>query len=116
MLGISLGEGFEVVGAAADSEQAVELARTSQPDVALIDVEMPKGGGLGAVWGMLEVAPDTAIVVLSVDESDRTVREFMRAGATAYCRKGLATDRLAEILIEAIRVRVAERREARERS
>ena len=48
MLGTSLGPHFEVVGVASDGEQAIELARVSQPDVALVDVEMPKGGGLGA--------------------------------------------------------------------
>jgi CheY-like chemotaxis protein len=41
MLASSLGDEFEVVGVASDGEQAVELARTSQPDAALIDVEMP---------------------------------------------------------------------------
>ena len=51
MLDMSLGREFEVVGLAADSEQAVELARASQPDAALVDVRMPKGGGLLAVKG-----------------------------------------------------------------
>jgi CheY-like chemotaxis protein len=61
MLGMSLSGGFEVVGAAADSEEAIELARATQPDAAVVDVEMPKGGGLRAVRGILEVAPGTAI-------------------------------------------------------
>jgi DNA-binding NarL/FixJ family response regulator len=87
MLGMSLRGGFEVVGVAADSEEAIELARATQPDAAVVDVEMPKGGGLQAVRGILEVAPDTAIVVLSADEIDGVVRELMRAGAIAYLRK-----------------------------
>lgn len=112
MLGMSLGEAFEVVGVAADSEQAVELARTSQPDAAIVDVVMPKGGGLRAVRGILEVAPDTAIVVLSGDESDGSVRELMQAGAIAYRRKGVAPRLLAEALIESIDARASERRDA----
>ncbi len=101
-LGMSLSNGFEVVGVAADSEEAVELARATQPDAAVVDVEMPKGGGLRAVRGILEVAPDTAIVMLSVDESDGVVRELMRAGAIAYLRKGVAPQVLAESLAESI--------------
>src|SRR3979409_165827 len=98
MLGLSLGGAFEIVGTAFDGEEAVELARTSQPDVALIDVEMPKGGGLGAVRGIVDVAPHTAIVALSGDESDGVVRELMQAGAIAYRRKGIAPQLLAESL------------------
>jgi DNA-binding NarL/FixJ family response regulator len=56
-----------------------------------------------AVRGILEVAPDTAIVVLSGDESDSLVRELMQAGAIAYRRKGLAPQVLAESLTESIK-------------
>ena len=102
MLSMSLSSGFEVVGVAADSEEAVELARVTQPDAAVIDVEMPKGGGLLAVREILEVAPDTAIVMLSGDESDDVVRRLMQAGAMAYVRKGEAPHVLAESLTESI--------------
>jgi DNA-binding NarL/FixJ family response regulator len=111
VLGMSLSHAFDVVGVARDSEEAVELARTSQPDAALVDVVMPKGGGLRAVRGILEVAPDTAIVVLSGDESDAGVRELMQAGAIAYRRKGVAPQVLAESLIQSIDAHASERRE-----
>ena len=100
MLGMSLEHEFDVIGVAGDGDEAVELARTSQPDAALVDVEMPKGGGLRAVSGIVEVSPDTAIVVLSGDEADGTVRDLIQAGATAYRRKaysagtGTVADRL----------------------
>jgi DNA-binding NarL/FixJ family response regulator len=103
MLGMALNGGFDVVGVAADTEEAIELARVNQPDAAVIDVDMPKGGGMGAVKGILEVAPDTAIVVLSGDETDRLVRELMQAGAVAYCRKGIAPHVLADSLTESIK-------------
>jgi DNA-binding NarL/FixJ family response regulator len=112
MLGMSLGREFEVVGVAADGEQAVELARVSQPDVALIDVVMPKGGGLRAVRGILEVAPDTAIVMLSGDKSHGVVRELIQAGAIAYRRKGVAPHVLAKALTDSIKVHIAERHES----
>ncbi len=103
MLGMALNGGFDVVGVASDTAEAVELARVSQPDAALVDVDMPKGGGMGAVRGIVEVAPGTAIVVLSGDETDRLVRELMQAGAVAYCRKGITPHVLAESLTESIK-------------
>jgi DNA-binding NarL/FixJ family response regulator len=111
MLDMSLGQEFNIVGLAADGEKAVELAKASQPDAALVDVEMPEGGGLRAVRGIHEVAPDTAIVVLSIDESDGVVREFMQAGAVAYLRKGVAPRVLADALMDSIEVHATERRE-----
>jgi DNA-binding NarL/FixJ family response regulator len=111
MLDMSLGREFEVVGLAADGEEAVELAKASQPDAALVDVEMPEGGGLHAVRGIHEVAPDTAIVVLSIDESDWVVREFMQAGAVAYLRKGVAPQVLTDALLDSIEAHATERRE-----
>jgi len=86
---------FEVVGVAGDSEQAIELAAAHQPDAALVDVDMP-GGGLRAVQGIRLAAPSTAIVILSGDESDEHVRQLPLAGATAYCRKGMAPEVLTD--------------------
>jgi len=109
MLGMSLGGEFEIVGAAVDGEEAIELARICQPDAAVVDVKMPKGGGLGAVRGIREVAPDTAIVMLSGHRSHGVVGELMQAGAIAYRRKGVASHDLADALTESMRVHAAER-------
>ncbi len=100
----SLRHAFEVVGVAVDGEDVVELATTHHPDAALVDLEMPKGGGMSAVKGIVQVSPETAIVVLSSDEEDRVVRELMRAGAVAYRRKGIAEGALAASLTGAINV------------
>jgi DNA-binding NarL/FixJ family response regulator len=112
MLGMSLGDEFEVVGEAADSEEAIELAGARQPDAALVDVVMPKGGGLQAVLGILEVAPDTAIVMLSGYRTEGVVGELIQAGAIAYRRKGVPPRVLADALSESIRAHTAERRES----
>jgi DNA-binding NarL/FixJ family response regulator len=109
LLSASLDQDFEVVGIAADSEEAIALAGASQPDVALIDVEMPKGGAPRAVPGIVEVAPEAAIVVLSGDESDKLVRELIRAGAVAYSRKGIDPEDLVTLLHNSIEVRASER-------
>jgi DNA-binding NarL/FixJ family response regulator len=113
LLSASLSQEFEVIGVAGDSEEAIELAGRTQPDVALVDVEMPKGGGLGAVTGIVEVAADTAIVMFSGDESDTTVRSFIAAGAAAYCRKGIDPEELCGLLKHAIDVKAKERERSR---
>ena len=111
MLDMSLSYEFDVVGLAADGQEAIEVAESSQPDVAIVDVEMPQGGGIRAVRGIHEVAPDTAIVVLSVDESDGVIRALMQAGAVAYLRKGSAPKFVAEVLRNSIEAHAVERRE-----
>lgn len=107
-LSMSMSEAFDVVGAA-DSLEAIELAETAQPDAAIVDVEMPEGGGLPAVRGIVEISPETAIVVLSEDESDAVVRAVLEAGAVTHPRKGVSTQALAETLTDSIRAHTAER-------
>ncbi len=65
MLSMSLEQRFEIVAAVDDGEQAVARAAAVQPDAAVVDVQMPAGGGSRAVRGIAEASPDTAIVVLS---------------------------------------------------
>jgi DNA-binding NarL/FixJ family response regulator len=102
MLSESLGKEFDVVGAAIDGEDAVKMAAWSQPDVALIDVQMPNGGGLRAVHGIVKLAPETAIVILSSGESEASVQEMLTAGAIAYCRKGVSPALLARSLRDSV--------------
>lgn len=103
MLSTSLAHEFDVVGLASDGEQAIELAGASHPDVALVDVNMPKGGGLGAVHGIRKFAPDTAIVALSAGQPDEAIRELIKAGAMSYHRKGIETQALVETLTASIK-------------
>ncbi len=105
MLSLTLERQFDIVGVARDSDQAIALAQAAQPDVALIDVQMPGGGGLRAIQGISEVSPETAAVVLSADEFEPLVRELMIAGAMTYVRKGIAPAKLTEVLHRAIRAR-----------
>ena len=87
MLSMGLERQFEIVATAADAEEAVKAARSLSPDAAVVDVDMPRGGGERAVRGIAEVSPCTAIVVLSADEQDALVRSLMLSGAMAYCRR-----------------------------
>jgi DNA-binding NarL/FixJ family response regulator len=103
MLGMALERQFEIVAAVGDSERAVARAAEVKPDVALVDVQMPGGGGAHAVRGIAATSPSTAIVVLSSDELECDVHELLELGATAYLRKGVGRERLIETLHAAIR-------------
>ncbi|HUO73313.1 MAG TPA: response regulator transcription factor [Solirubrobacteraceae bacterium] len=101
-LGAQLTADFDVVGTARDGEQAIELARELQPEAALVDVQMPGGGGLRATRAISAACPNTALVILSVDESEESVVEFMNAGAITYLRKGMPATQIASRLHQSI--------------
>ncbi|MBV8221066.1 MAG: response regulator transcription factor [Solirubrobacterales bacterium] len=103
MLSISLARRFELAGVVEDAEQAVAAATHARPDVAIVDVQMPGGGGLAAVRGIVQASPHTAVVMLSSDESDESVRALLTEGAACYVRKGVDADELTAILMRAIR-------------
>jgi DNA-binding NarL/FixJ family response regulator len=102
MLQAQLETDFEIVACAADADEAIELARTHQPDAAIVDVEMPGGGGLRATREIGSCSPGTAVLVLSSDESDAGVLAMLQAGAVSYFRKGLRAGELASALRETI--------------
>ena len=104
VLTAQLGGAFRIVAAADDATEAIALAAQHRPDAALIDVEMPDGGAREAVPGIARVSPATRIVILSGDESRRSVLELLDAGAVAYLRKGISGAELARTLDEALAV------------
>jgi DNA-binding NarL/FixJ family response regulator len=94
--------GYLVVGVAADPESAIDMAGTHRPDVAILDVKMPGGGGIRAAEGIRTASPGTRIVALSAWDDRETMARMRRAGACGYVVKGAAPDDLIE-LIERIR-------------
>jgi DNA-binding NarL/FixJ family response regulator len=93
---------FDIVGAARDAGEAIELAELHRPDAALIDVWMPGGGGLRATREISECSPEITIVALSSEESEPVVLSMLEAGATTYVRKGVSATRLTRVLDSAI--------------
>jgi EAL domain-containing protein (putative c-di-GMP-specific phosphodiesterase class I) len=81
-------EEFELVGAAADADEAIEIAVDRHPHVALLDVTMPAGGGARATREILRASPDTRVIALSAHEDRSTILEMFRAGAVGYLIKG----------------------------
>ena len=89
---------IEVVGEAADGEQAVELARTLRPAVILMDIRMPRLDGLEATRRLLVDAPDgrSRVLVLTTFDRDLYVYEALKAGASGFLLKDTPPERLAE--------------------
>jgi DNA-binding NarL/FixJ family response regulator len=94
---------LEVVGEAADGEEAVRLAAKLQPDVVLMDLYMPGTGGIEATRRILRTSPHIAVLVISMFEDDDSVFAAMQAGARGYLLKGA----LRAELLRAIRAVVS---------
>ena len=78
----------ELLGEATNGEEAVTLALELRPDVILMDLNMPKVTGIEATQRILEASPDTAILMLTMFEDDKSILAAMRAGAHGYVLKG----------------------------
>jgi DNA-binding NarL/FixJ family response regulator len=89
---------FSVVGAAADGEESIEVARELQPDLILLDLSMPGIGGLGALPLLREVAPDSEVVMLTASVAEENLLAAIRAGAAGYLLKTEPPERIVEFL------------------
>jgi DNA-binding NarL/FixJ family response regulator len=92
---LELQEGMDVVGEAADGEEAVALVERTAPDVVLLDLVMPRVDGLEAIRRIRERAPATRILVLTSFADDNTVLPAVRAGAAGYLLKDVQPPELA---------------------
>ncbi len=93
-------DGFEVVGEAGDMRNAVFEARAQKPDVILMDVVMPGASGIEATPAVLQEAPGAKVVVLSMQDDPRYVREAFAAGASGYVLKEAADTELVQAIRE----------------
>lgn len=96
---LSLEPDIEVVGEAVDGVEAVSMAARLKPDVVLMDLNMPRLGGVAATRAITQGRPDTQVLVLTTFDSDDMVFEAVRAGARAYLLK----DAGEEDLLDAVR-------------
>ena len=85
-----------LIGSAGDADEAIALAGDERPDVALVDVSMPAGGGARAAREIARCSPDTRIIALSAFEDRPTVLEMLRAGAVGYLVKGTAGEEIVD--------------------
>jgi DNA-binding NarL/FixJ family response regulator len=90
---------FELVAEASNGREAIELFRQHQPDVTLMDLQMPEMGGIDSIGAIRGEFPEARIIVLTTHAGDVQVARALKAGARAYLLKGL----LRKELIETIR-------------
>ena len=89
-------ERLDVVGEAGDVESAVRLVEQQEPDVVLLDVHMPDGGGLAVIEAIGSALPDTRFLALSVSDAAEDVIALIRAGARGYVTKTISGDDLVD--------------------
>lgn len=86
-----LGESFHVVGEAGDADEAIEVIRSTKPDLVVCDLHMPNGGGIKVAKACGE---DTKVVMLTVSEAERDLLDAVAAGAVGYLVKSTPPDEL----------------------
>lgn len=91
---VSLENDIRVVSMARDGQEAVEMGRLHQPNVAIIDVHMPRVDGLTAIRALGHASPATACMAMSYDGEREMLRRAMTAGAREYLIKPFNTDEL----------------------
>ena len=93
---------FEVVGQAADGEEAVRVAADVSPDVVVMDVIMPRKDGVEACREIMESAPETRVVMLTASTEVDAIVEAVAAGATGYLQKETDRERLLSTVRDAV--------------
>ena len=96
---LQLSEGFEIVGEACNGLEAIRAAELLQPEVVLMDLEMPVLGGLEATRRIKKQHPEIGIVIITIHGSDEAREQAMKAGSDFFIEKEAPT----EDLIAAIR-------------
>ncbi len=87
---------LEVVGEAADGQEALELCRRLQPDLVLMDVRMPRMDGLAATRAIKEEFPRTSVVMVTMQEDPDYLFEAVLVGAAGYVLKGATPEQLTD--------------------
>jgi DNA-binding NarL/FixJ family response regulator len=93
-----LGGRVDVVGEAGGVAEAVAVITEKRPNVVLLDVHMPDGGGLAVLQAVSKTLPDTRFLALSVSDAAEDVIALIRAGASGYVTKTISSDDLADAI------------------
>jgi two-component system nitrate/nitrite response regulator NarL len=95
---IGQNEGMRVVGEAGDGIGAIEAARQSQPDVILLDIEMPGMDGLETILRIRSEIPQACVILLADRDEERLVVEAVQLGAIGYLSKTCGANELVEVI------------------
>ena len=91
-------EDMELIGEASSGREAIELFRKHQPDITLMDLQMPEMNGIDAISAIRGEFPDARIIVLTTHPGDALVSRALKAGARAYLLKGMLRKELLETI------------------
>jgi len=91
-------EDIELVGEASDGAEAVQIAQDKLPDVVLMDVRMPRRGGIEATNQIKEIAPHTKILMLTISDEEADLYDAIKAGASGYLLKEISIDEVADAI------------------
>ncbi|MBU8905980.1 response regulator [Desertibacillus haloalkaliphilus] len=97
---LAMEPGFDVVAEGSDGEEAVKLVEEHNPDVVLMDINMPGVNGVEATRNLINVFPDVKVLILSIHDDETYVTHVLRTGAAGYLLKEMD----ASALIEAVKV------------
>jgi DNA-binding NarL/FixJ family response regulator len=90
---------IEIVGEAATTQEAIEVAEALQPDVVLMDLHLPGGGGELATATILSAHPEVAVLVLTMHSDDGHLRHALNAGARGYLLKDAEPDAIIRAIV-----------------
>jgi DNA-binding NarL/FixJ family response regulator len=108
-----LGPSVEIVGEAATVSEAIPLIRELDPDVVLLDVHLPDGGGQAVIAGVAPERPGVRFLALSVSDAAEDVIAVIRAGARGYVTKTISAPDLAAAVHRSTRATRSSRRGSR---
>ncbi|MBN1921905.1 MAG: response regulator [Anaerolineae bacterium] len=109
---LSLAPDVEVVAAARNGREAVEMAGTHQPDIALVDVNMPEMSGLEAIRRMRARRPELVCIIVSAEKDAITLKQAVEVGVAAYLIKPFTAEQVLSILNKSRRMALANRAKA----
>ena len=89
-----------IVGEARDGEEAVEVVARERPDVVLLDISMPKGGGIAALSRIMQMEAPPRVAMLTASEADDDLMQAIKLGALGYILKGVGAGELVDLVRE----------------
>ena len=92
--------GIEVVGQASDGEAAAQVTEALHPDLVLLDISMPRGGGIGALTRIMQAPNPPIVAMLTASEEEADLMQAMRLGALGYILKGVGAGELVGLVRE----------------
>ncbi len=92
--------GIDIVGVAKDGEEAAIVVAREKPDVVLLDISMPKGGGIAALAQIMQMESPPKVAMLTASELDDDLMQALKLGALGYILKGVGAEELADLVRE----------------